>query len=164
MSASKNSANALHDTSNQHIVAKVFSSSQISIEDIYLSFYLFIVSADRALFCFDFHRIFQILTRRKQKAKISFRISAKFRKAFHIDHAFFCSVFHRVFQILMRHRQRTKNHLFYSSINRACCHCFDYHSIIDRHRRKMNQSRFESDLQYIKHVQIFRFFFFIFSS
>ena len=62
----------LHESLNQHMIAKVFSSSQIFIEDIYLSFSLFIVSADRALFCSVSHRVFQILMRRRQKAKFLF--------------------------------------------------------------------------------------------
>ena len=51
------------------MIAKMFSSSIFSIEYIQLFFYFFIVSTDRAFFSFVFHRIFQILMRRRQKAK-----------------------------------------------------------------------------------------------
>ena len=89
------------------------------------------------LFCFssNFSDFNETQTESK---KLFFRISIRFRRAFHIDHALFCFVFHRVFQILMKHRQEIKNHLFYSFINRTCCHCFDYHFIVDRHRRETN--------------------------
>ena len=69
---------------------KCFRHSMFSIEYIQLFLYFFIVSANRALFCFVFHRIFQILTRRKQKTKISLYIYSRFNRTYRSCIFLFC--------------------------------------------------------------------------
>ena len=115
-----------------HDHENVFVISNLHWRHLSFDHFQLIASADRALFCSVSHRVFQILTRRRQKAK-NFLFASLRSFTQHIDHAFFCSVFfHWVFQILTRHRQRTKNHLFYLFID------FDYHSIDRRRRREMS--------------------------
>ena len=61
--------------------------------------FFFIVSTNRAFFCFVSYRIFQILIKRRQKNKnFSRRIFKKFRETFCIDHAFFCFFFIEFFK------------------------------------------------------------------
>ena len=125
---------------NLHMAAEVFPSPQASIEGTFVNPQL-IAPADRALFCpVSSHWVFQVLMRRRQKAKnplsTSLQGSAEHPSP-HIGHALFCPVSHWVFRILTRHRQGTKNHLSHLSIDQACCHCFDYYPI-DRRRRGMS--------------------------
>ena len=151
---------------NLHMAAEVFPSPQASIEGTFVNPQL-IAPADRALFCpVSSHWVFQVLMRRRQKAKnplsTSLQGSAEHPSP-HIGHALFCPVSHWVFRILTRHRQGTKNHLSHLSIDQACCHCFDYYPI-DRRRRGMSQPRFGSDSEYINHPQAFFLPFFFPSS
>ena len=93
----------------------------IFIEDIYLFFSLLIASINRAFFCSVSHRIFQILMRRRQKAKILFSLFTRLRRAFIFSYRscilLFC--FSLSFSNFDETSTKTKNHLSYLFIYRS---------------------------------------------
>ena len=134
MFTSKNSANAFAwIIESTHDRESVFVISDLHWRHLSISLSSHCFSRSRTLLsCFSssFSDFNETSTESKNPP---LRISTRLRRAPRIDHALFCSVFsHWIFQILTRHRQRTKNHLFYSTIERACCQCFDYHHFIRR--------------------------------
>ena len=155
----------LQESLNQHMIAKVFSSLDVFDRRhlfIFLSSYCFSKSRT-LLFCFSssFSDFNETQTESKNSLFTSLQDFAKHSSS-HIDHVLFCSVFHWIFQILTRHRQHTKNHLFYLFIDRACCHCSDYHSIDRRRHRCNNQASLNSKAtQIYNSLQIFFLSFFL---
>ena len=117
-----------------------------------------IASTNRALFCSVSHRVFQILTRRRQKAKnSSLRISTKLRRASHL----FTSIMHSFVLFL------TEFFRFQWDIDRERKIIYAINLLRSRRRRHRCNNQVNSNskaiLKYINHLQIF-FLFFIFHS